>query len=78
MLGGGGDRGSRHSAPSFPHFFRRRGALVLLRDRGASRDGWEVVCEVRYDISIVEEAAATQRGGGSWFPSPGPSRQAAE
>jgi hypothetical protein len=77
-VGGGGDRGCRHFAPSFTHFFRPWGASVLLRDHGASRDRREVVCEVRYDTSIVEEAAATQRGGGSWFPSPGPSRQAAE
>ena len=76
--GDGGCRGSRRSPPSFSHFFPPRGASVLLRDRGASLDRWEVVCEVRYGVFVVEEAAATQRGGGSRIPSPGPSRQPAK
>ena len=56
----------------------RRGALILLHDRCASRDGGETVNVVCFILSIVKKAAMAQRGVGSCSLSPSPSGLAAE
>ena len=78
VWGGGENREKGNPARGYRTPPRRRGALIILHDCGASRNGGEVVGEIRYNISIVEKAAAARRGGGSCPPFPGPSGQATE
>ena len=77
-MGGGETRGKGTPARCYRNSPPQRGALILLRDCGASRDGGEVVNVVRYILGIVKKAAMARRGVGSRSFSPSPSDSAAE